>query len=115
MNKQEAEEFETNVVEICSKAALDAYKDFKAAGYELSGVELKRYGTPSNPNYQSELVLTIYQQADGKGNLMPVDWIEELICLDGVPRYTLDGIKEWIDEQLQNLVFTRDLSVAKDH
>lgn len=105
MNKQELEQFEKSVVEVCSQATRKIYKDIQLAGYDLSGIELKKYGTIGAGDYQSEIALTIYQHNDGTGNLIPIDWLEELICLNNSPRYTLDGIKKWIDEQLQEISF----------
>jgi hypothetical protein len=105
MNKQELEQFEKSAVDVCSQATRKLYKDFQLAGYDLSGIELKKYGTIDEGNYQSEIALTIYQHTDGTGNLIPIDWVEELICLNASPRYTLDGIKKWIDEQLQEISF----------
>lgn len=103
MNKQELEQFEKSAVEVCSHATRKIYKDFQLAGYELSGIELKKYGTIGEGDYQSEITLTIYQHTDGTGNLIPIDWIEELIYLNDSPIYTLDGIKKWIYEQLQEM------------
>jgi hypothetical protein len=50
MNKQELEQFEKSAVEVCSQATRKIYKDFQLAGYELSGIELKKL----NSNWVSQ-------------------------------------------------------------